>query len=374
MVEITRQIITFALRRRKQGDFVRPIDAPAVFTCGGRWTTMAPSPMTRPSGPVTSGAAWRGAELGAEPAAWRLVLGEDEREALARALARIREHPVEHILAEAPAAASLTAHLADVRRRLRDGVGFVLVRGFPVDLARTRDEAAALFRLLGAALGDAVPQNGAGELVCDIRDTGADPDDPNTRLYTTRAEQDFHTDGADIIGLLSLKTAKRGGVSRIVSSVSVVNRISEQRPDLAPLLFEPWCFHLHGELPAGAPRHFEMPICRWDGRHLSTFFIGWYIRRAQGLPEVPRLSSAQREVLELFERTANDPSLTLDMSFEPGDIQWLKNAVILHKRTAYEDDADPSERRHLLRLWLTARDFEDGDERLRRGVATEAVR
>ena len=95
MVEITRQIITFALRRRKQGDFVRPIDAPAVFTCGGRWTTMAPSPMTRPSGPVTSGAAWRGAELGAEPAAWRLVLGEDEREALARALARIREHPVE---------------------------------------------------------------------------------------------------------------------------------------------------------------------------------------------------------------------------------------------------------------------------------------
>jgi hypothetical protein len=39
------------------------------------------------------------------------------------------------------------------------------------------------------------------------------------------------------------------------------------------------------------------------------------------------------------------------MDFRPGDMQWLSNAVIMHGRTAYEDD--PAAPRHLLRLWLT---------------------
>ena len=47
---------------------------------------------------------------------------------------------------------------------------------------------------------------------------------------------------------------------------------------------------------------------------------------------------------------------------------WLRNSVVLHKRTAYVDWPDPERRRHLLRLWLAARDFDDGDELLRGGI------
>jgi hypothetical protein len=56
------------------------------------------------------------------------------------------------------------------------------------------------------------------------------------------------------------------------------------------------------------------------------------------------------------------------MDFQPGDIQLLKNASILHKRTAYEDWSDPDRKRHLLRLWLVQEDFTAGDARLREGV------
>ena len=70
----------------------------------------------------------------------------------------------------------------------------------------------------GLQLGSPVPQNFQGELLTDIRDTGDDPADPSTRLYKTRAEQDFHTDGADVIGLLCLQRAKRGGESRLASA------------------------------------------------------------------------------------------------------------------------------------------------------------
>jgi hypothetical protein len=118
-----------------------------------------------------------------------------------------------------------------------------------------------------------------------------------------------------------------------------------------------------------APVHFARPICRDQGGRLNTFFIPWYIRRAQELPDVPRMTADQTAALEMLESIANDPALYLDMEFRPGDIQWLKNSVILHKRTGYEDWDEPHRKRHLLRLWLAAPDFDDGDDQLRRGIA-----
>ncbi|MBT4141420.1 MAG: hypothetical protein HOE48_26160, partial [Candidatus Latescibacteria bacterium] len=43
----------------------------------------------------------------------------------------------------------------------------------------------------------------------------------------------------------------------------------------------------------------------------------------------------------------------LPMDFQVGDIQLINNYVCLHSRNAYQDYNDESERRHLLRLWLS---------------------
>jgi len=56
------------------------------------------------------------------------------------------------------------------------------------------------------------------------------------------------------------------------------------------------------------------------------------------------------------------------MEFQPGDIQLLNNAKILHAREAYTDHDDPAERRHLLRLWLTAHAFASVEDTLRGGI------
>jgi hypothetical protein len=60
------------------------------------------------------------------------------------------------------------------------------------------------------------------------------------------------------------------------------------------------------------------PIVTIVSDKIESFFIGWHVRNAQGLPGVPALTDAQREVLTLYEATANDPSLYLDMDFQPG--------------------------------------------------------
>lgn len=322
--------------------------------------------------PFDAPCAWRGPELARTPERWIHRLSPAELDDLARALDATEGRALASLRATDLPEGPLTEAIRGWRRALERGLGLVLVRGVPVE-ALGEERAARAYWLLGLHLGTPVPQNFAGELLTHVRDTGADPTDPRVRLYTTRAEQDFHTDGADVIGLLCLRGARRGGLSRIVSSVSVFNRLLATHRELVPLLLEPWAFHLHGPRVEGIPSHFEMPICRVTRGHLATFFIGWYIRRAQELPEVAPLGPAREALLAAYEATANDPDLWLDMAFEPGDIQWLKNSVILHKRTAYEDWPEPARRRHLLRLWLTARDFEDGDERLRRGVDPDAL-
>jgi hypothetical protein len=118
---------------------------------------------------------------------------------------------------------------------------------------------------------------------------------------------------------------------------------------------------------------FNYPIVTIDKDVFRMLFLGWYIRDSQSLPETPRLTPQQLELVDLLERIPNEPGMALDMNFAEGDMQFLKNSVTLHARTDYDDAAELDEKRHLLRLWLTATSFRDGDAALRKGVAAQAA-
>jgi hypothetical protein len=243
---------------------------------------------------------------------------------------------------------------------LDGGRGFVLVRGLPVG-ELGEDGSALAYVALGLRLGVLVSQNAAGDLLGHVRDDGSDPDDPTVRRYRTRLAQPFHVDGSDVVGLLCLEAAKSGGVSQIASSVTIYQEIARRRPDLEPLLHQPWYFDRYGEERPGERPWFAVPILSGLPDRFRFVYLRWYIDKAQSHPDVPRLTDAQVELLDLVDALAHDPSIHLDMDFQPGDIQWLANRTILHSRTAYDDDDDPARRRHLLRLWLTLhRNVADG--------------
>ncbi len=244
--------------------------------------------------------------------------------------------------------------MAGWKETLTHGRGVLLARGLPVSLMSTAEIAAA-YVALGTHLGTPVPQNAAGLLLSDIRDDGSDPDDPTVRRYRTRLAQPFHVDGADIVGLLCLHQGKSGGVSQIVSSVTIYDTIAATRPELIPLLSQPWCFDTYGnDVPGAVNPWFERPLLTGTPERFSLFHLRWYVDRAQQHPGVPVLSAAHIELLDLIDSLAADPALHLNMDFAPGDIQLLSNHTILHSRTAYEDFDEPERKRHLLRLWLNA--------------------
>ena len=147
--------------------------------------------------------------------------------------------------------------------------------------ATASDDAALAYWGLGLHLGRAVSQNAAGDLLGHVRDVGLERRDPTLRLYATREQLGFHTDGSDIVGLLCLRPAKSGGTSRIASSAAIYNEILRRRPDLAPALYEPFPFDRNGEEGPGEPPYFTLPLCRVADGRLRTFYIGWYIRDSQ---------------------------------------------------------------------------------------------
>jgi hypothetical protein len=232
------------------------------------------------------------------------------------------------------------------------GRGFLVVRGFPVD--RYSIEQTAIGYLgLGSYFGSFRSQNAKGHLLGHVKDLGLDISKPTTRYYQTTKQLKYHTDSCDIVGLICLKTAKAGGESGLVSSVTIFNEILKRRPDLLPQLFHSFPTDRRGEVPPGMKPWFDVPVFSWYAGKLTTIYAGQYIHSAQKLfPEARRLSEREFEALQLFDDLADDPELRLLTEFQPGDMQFLHNHQILHSRTDFEDWPEPERRRHLLRLWL----------------------
>jgi hypothetical protein len=317
--------------------------------------------------PQRSPAVWRRSDF-ADPGEWTVDLTDEERDeivvAAERAVAAGRS--IDDLRLADFSLPTLAARAVEWSELLSTR-GFLLLRRFPID----RLDAAAIeiaYLGLGLQLGSPVGQDAQATLLGHVRDEGVARTDPSVRLYRTRARQDFHTDGADLVGLLCLQRAVSGGESRIASSAAVYNEILRRRPDLIDVLYAPFYWDRNDEQSEGEDPYFALPVYHDVNGAPRMFYIGWYIRDAQRHAQVPRLTYAQIEAMGLVETIANDPAFHIEMTFQPGDVQLLNNAKILHAREAYEDADDPQEQRHLLRLWLTAHHFASVEGVLRSGI------
>jgi len=311
-------------------------------------------PHTAPAtAPLDGPAAWLGPELAGRDD-WRDVLGPAEGEELRRALATAQAtgKATEALLAEDFPLPTLGREIARWRDAIVNGRGFQLVSGVPV-ADWSQQDAELAFWCIGQHMGQPGAQNLQGDLLGHVVDTGDDVEDPYVRLYRTASNIAYHCDAADAVGLLCLRAAKKGGASRIVSSVSVYDELLRRRPELVTRLYEPFALDVRNEDETGVLQHLPIPPCRFADGRLRTFYHSDYFRSAQRHTDVAAFTPDEQALLDLYEEIASSPELYLDMDLAPGDIQWLSNHTILHARTAYEDYEDPARKRHLLRLWLS---------------------
>lgn len=272
------------------------------------------------------------AEIKAEAARW----DADDNDGIAA-------RPVDR--AALPAAAAWAAAL---EREVMLGRGFVLLRGLDPGL----DDAALkrCYWILAELLGRPISQNSYGERLCDVMDMGGRIGEKRVREYLTNADLKFHTDRADLVGLLCLRKAKAGGESAIASAIAVYNSLARARPDLLGPLFAGMPYM---NMEAGGDAGFtRRPIfalkdgvlsCRYQRNTLETAM-------RHGAP----YSAQDKAALAEMDRLAASPALRLDMTLQRGDVQLINNYAILHARTAFEDFPDPARKRCMTRAWLAA--------------------
>ncbi|MDO9438656.1 TauD/TfdA family dioxygenase [Hydrogenophaga sp.] len=246
----------------------------------------------------------------------------------------------------------LARRFSAIRGELEGGRGFALLRGLPVQ-RYSLEEARLLFWAMALHLGDPQGQDKQGNRMHSVTNTGLRVDSTNSvRSYQTDDELTFHNDGGDAFMLLCLKTARSGGVSKLVSVATLYNEVMKRRPDLVGVLQQPFHFDTREQHPTGLKVQ-SSPILNFFEGRLSALYKRRYLLAAQRFPEVPRLTDAQTEAVQLVEDICNDPAVQLSFSMQPGDVQIGNNYAVLHARTKYEDFDDPAERRHLLRAWVT---------------------
>lgn len=298
--------------------------------------------------------AWYGSELKNQSTDWVVELDEADIEEIEIATARIgrRGIPIVDINKESFELPQVGRKLEALAEQLINGLGFALLRRIPVERYDT-EVAANMFFGIGAHLGNARMQNAKGHVLGHVRDLGMRSDSPDVRIYQTNERQTFHTDSSDVVGLLCLQKAKRGGESLLVSAVTIYNEMLESRPDLARLLFDPIATDRRGEVPEGMQPFFSIPVFTWEQGFLTVMYQRQYIDSAQRFEDAMRLTPEHVDALDLFDELANDSRLNLSMQLEPGDLQFVYNHGLLHDRTGFEDYPEIEKRRHLLRLWLS---------------------
>jgi hypothetical protein len=241
------------------------------------------------------------------------------------------------------------ATFAAIYDELKNGKGFVQMRGLPIgDISRA--QAAAVIWGVGSYFGRPMSQNAEGHVLGHVKDLGKDYDDPMVRGYQTKAAMTFHTDPCDMVALLCLNTAKSGGESRVVSSVTLYNEMLKRNPEYVADLCEDFFWTLHGEVSPGGDPWYKMPVFTFSDGQFSARGASTHARKAQDLPGVEKWSDLRNQAVALFQELTQE--LAADLPFEQGDLQILNSHVTLHSRRPYEEWPEIERKRHLFRLWL----------------------
>jgi hypothetical protein len=270
---------------------------------------------------------------------------------------KIRGLRLEEVTAQDFPLPSMAADFLKIKELIAKGPGICLLRGLPVDRYE-RDDIAVILWSIGTHLGKGVAQSYRGDMIGEVMDMSHTGD--ARRSYRSPRPLNLHVDPVDVVGLLCLRRARRGGTSLVTSSFAVHNAILAERPDLLPALYRGYHYRHSeagdtGENPTTAHR---IPVFGKVGDHLVCNFNAAPIGRSLANDSIER-DPAALEAFEVFKAISARRDLVYEMMLEAGDLQFLNNRRVMHGRTEFEDHDSLDAKRLMHRLWLTMADWTD---------------
>jgi hypothetical protein len=290
---------------------------------------------------------------------WLLPIPERMLDEVRAMLGKMRTDPLPMLLQqpshyELPEA---TSFFRQVRQILDHGVGFVLIDRLPIE-DMSEEEAKSVYWVLSSLIGRPVAQKWNGTMMMDVRDSGKKPTPGSgVRLSQTSVDLAYHSDNAhndepaEYVGLLSLKIAREGGLSSVMSFCTVHNYLRRHHPDRLTRLYKPFFWDRMLEHRPDDSALFNAPIFRYVDGELQARLGTLQIRNAYALLE-GGMDPATEEALAALDDAFSRENNAVSMMMQPGQIQFLNNRIIGHSRTEFVDFDETALKRHLIRIWL----------------------
>lgn len=306
---------------------------------------------------VQDATAWKGADV-RNDSSWIYQFTAAELDELDAAFRRVRAEGLSwgEFGQEAFELPLLGVKLKHIDYQIRNGRGFVLLKGFPVE-RYSPDEIKTLYWGLGTHMGQVISHNVAGDFVAAVTDLALDSKDPNRRNNTTNQLLDPHTDLADVVSLLCVEKAKEGGMSSLVSTVAIHNEILQHHPEYLEVLYEGFYHDYRGYGPSADPNEVTatpIPVFEYNNGRVNCAFARKIIETGAQKRGVP-LTPLQQAAIDYVHELGTREDMRVDMMLEPGDIQIINNYITLHSRSNYFDHED-GRKRYLLRMWINLED------------------
>jgi hypothetical protein len=241
-----------------------------------------------------------------------------------------------------------------IRSELLFGRGLCLVRAFC-----TEEEGLGTIRQRSVdvcnQLGELVPQNADGDLVRHVTDMAGytGPLDSLRSLgHGGRAHMSPHSDSADLVALVCVRPARRGGASSVCSSAALYNAIVAERPEYLEPLRRGFHFDVSGKTKLGSGvTDRRIPVFNFRNGRLSCVF-----NKARIILGMKRAGHTMNELelasIEYLDALASSEEFSYQFTLRSGDVLFLNSHRTLHGREEYDDWHEVDRKRLLFRLWM----------------------
>ena len=199
--------------------------------------------------PIRHPSAWTVADF-RSPADYSIDLDAAQLRDIAAAMRRIKAAGIglDGLQREHFEVLSLRPVVEEILRQIKDGRGFVLLRGLPVE-DYSKDELGLIFWAIGASRTRPVAERHGGPAGAR---QGLQPRGPGGARLPQQAGIVAAHGSCDLVGLLCLRNAQAGGgVSRLTSAISVHNALLAEHPDVLAALYRGYVRHRRGEEQPG---------------------------------------------------------------------------------------------------------------------------
>ncbi|KAI1447686.1 Clavaminate synthase-like protein [Annulohypoxylon stygium] len=241
---------------------------------------------------------------------------------------------------------TLGPKLEEVSQKIYNGIGLSVIRGINPSSHSVEDLTIIWLGIQAYIADQRGCQDDRGNMLVHIVADSSSTMKLGHHRHSTSAISFHNEEAGDVVAWLTRNTAASGGKCIVASAYTIYNVLAVHRPDIIRTLAK-------SDWPFALP-HFQCrPLLFYhDSRLVMNFgrtpLLGSAIHPR---PEhLPKLNDRQREALDVVEAIAQ--AVQLEIKTQAGDMHFINNLAILHRREGFVDGQSAGQKRHLVRMRL----------------------